>query len=538
MKIVTADEMRQIDRSTSERFGVPSLTLMENAGTAVADFILEQYPEAKTVGVVCGKGNNGGDGFVCARRLRAAGKKVSVLLLAAPAELRGDAAAMFKKMKIKPVVARSEKQLAAPAAQRVFQCDLLVDALLGTGFKPPVKGLYAQAIDRLCQARKQGHKVVAVDIPSGMDSDAAAPAGQDVPCDAVVTFTAPKLAHVFALPAETAVVVAPIGSPPEAITSQQDLEVITARDFPANFFHRDAEANKGRFGHVLVIGGSLGKAGAAALAGLAAVHMGAGLTTVATAKYVLPTVAGFSPVLMTEPLAETDAGSIALAALDYGRLDAILKGKTVIALGPGISRHPDTAQFVRAVVERYELPLVLDADGLNTFEGCAEKLDGRKRPLVLTPHPGEMARLIGKTVAAIQQDRVGTARRFAAEHRCVVVLKGHRTVVAEPGGTAWINPTGNPGMASGGTGDVLTGMIAACIAQHPSEVLRATIAAVYLHGLTGDHATHVFWGPSVSATEVMGLISSGFGWARELSTSRFVHMNIGEPRRPAGPSRW
>ena len=537
MKIVTADEMRSIDRLTSERFGVPSLTLMENAGSAVAAFVLEGYPGAKTIGVICGKGNNGGDGFVCARRLRAAGKKVSVLLLAAPAELRGDAAAMFKKMGIKPVAAREEKHLAAPAAQRVFHCDLLVDALLGTGFQPPVKGLYAEAVRRMWECARDGRHVVAVDIPSGADADLRTPVdrqGPVAPAEATVSFTAPRPAHVFgSLGEESAVAVSPIGSPPEAIESELDLEVITPQDIAGAVAPRSPQAHKGDFGHVLVIGGSLGKAGAAAMAGMAALRAGAGLVTVATPKSVLPTVAGFAPEIMTEPLDETDAGTISLRALEYGRMDGLIQGKDVLAIGPGISRHPETAQLVRTVVTQAELPVVLDADGLNAFEKHPEELDGRNRTLVLTPHPGEMARLAGISTEQVQRDRLGVARRFAQGHHCIVVLKGHRTIVAFPDGRAWINPTGNPGMATGGTGDILTGLIAGLVPQggKAAPALPA-LAGVYLHGLAGDLAAERLGQHSLVASSLLKFLPDAFLLARRLARSKFAWVQLG-----AQPSR-
>lgn len=240
-----------------------------------------------------------------------------------------------------------------------------------------------------------------------------------------------------------------------------------------------------------------------------------GLSTVATAKSVLPLVAGFAPEIMTEPLAETDAGTISLTAREYGRLDAIVQGKTVLALGPGISRHPDTAQFVRAIIDKYPLPTVVDADGLNAFEGCAEKLQGSQRPLVLTPHPGEMARLTGLTAKQVQAERIAIARKFAQQHRCVLVLKGHRTLVAQPDGKVWVNPTGNPGMASGGTGDILTGMVAGLIAQNPSEVAHATAAAVYLHGLAGDVARESVGEHSLVATDLLRALPEAFRRARD-----------------------
>ncbi len=520
MKITTAAEMREIDRVTSERFGVPSLSLMDKAGSAVADVAVSLWPQARKIGIVCGKGNNGGDGFVAARRLRALGKSPQVLLLADSAELRGDAAAMFARMEIRPVVARSAGELAAPEAQAILGSDLLIDGILGTGFRPPVSGFYADVIAAINAAVAP---VIAIDIPSGADSDAFA-SDDHLKCraDAIVTFTSPRPAHIFAGLTAGPLVVAPIGSPEEAIASQLDLDVIAPSDIVAMVETRPRAANKGNFGHVLVVGGSLGKAGAAAMAGMAALRAGAGLATVATAQSVLPTVAGFAPEVMTEPLAETEAGTISITAREYGRLDAIVRAKTVLALGPGISRNHDTVQFIRAVVNKYPLPLVIDADGLNAFEGEAHRLDGSVRPLVLTPHPGEMSRLAGLTTKEVQADRIGVARRFAAEHHCFLVLKGHRTLVAEPGGHVWVNPSGNPGMASGGTGDVLTGVVAAMVAQHPGDVARAVAAAVYLHGLAGDVACESMGEHSLIATDLLAGLPEAFRRTRERAGEPFT----------------
>jgi ADP-dependent NAD(P)H-hydrate dehydratase / NAD(P)H-hydrate epimerase len=464
MKIVSAAEMREIDRATSERFGVPSLTLMEKAGTAVAEFALAEYPEAKRVGILCGRGNNGGDGFVAARKLREAGREVRVLLLTDPARLQGDAAEMFGRMGFMPVVAESGEPLMSDIARAVLEADLLVDAMLGTGFRPPVSGVSAEAIAAI---NAQTVPIIAVDIPSGADADAmGVQTGPMVRADAVVTFTAARPAHVFSVLTTGPTVIAPIGSPDEAIISALKLNLITPHEIAPLIGPRLAEANKGSFGHVLVIGGSLGKAGAAAMAGISALRAGAGLATVATAKSVLATVAGFHPELMTEALQETEASTISMRALEYGRLDELVKGKTVLAIGPGISRNPETAEFVRTVITKQGGAMVVDADGLNAFEGAANKLDGRGRSLVITPHPGEMARLTGKSIAEIQKDRVGIARGFAKERGVIVVLKGYRTLVAQPDGQVWVNTTGNPGMATGGTGDVLTGMVAGMIAQN------------------------------------------------------------------------
>ena len=566
MKIVTSSEMRDIDRLTSEKYGVPSLTLMENAGAAVAEFCLAQYPASQRIGVICGKGNNGGDGFVAARKLHEAGKTVLVLLLADSAEVKGDAAAMLKKLPVQPVIARTEEELKSDAAQNVFAADLLIDAILGTGFQPPVRGVYGAAIQQLALAAGMsqfavgltGAPIVSVDVPSGMDSDHARreSSGQQVAttasvrASAVVTFTAPKPVHIgLGVP----VAVVDIGSPPQAIdeSSKNKLAVATpvrlVRSQPdqgsmegiVSVSPRRADANKGDFGHVLVVGGSRGKAGAAAMAGMAALRAGAGLATVAVPRGVQSLVSGFAPELMTEELVETTQGTISLHALDPGGIDAIVEGKTVLAIGPGISRNPESAEFVRTLVHRRKLPVVLDADGLNAFEKYETRLEGTGMPLIITPHPGEMARLTGKPVVDIQVDRVGVARKFAQDHACIVVLKGHSTVVAIPDGRAWINPTGNPGMATGGTGDVLTGMIAGLVggwvrrlpqAENLSPQIRETynwylvqrvVTAVYLHGLAGDCAAAEVGEHAMIAGDLLRYLPTAFARLPQIANEKF-----------------
>ena len=518
MKITTAAEMRDIDRASTEKFGVPSLTLMENAGSAVAQFILQSYPDVERIAVVCGKGNNGGDGFVIARKLHRAGRVVEVLLLASPSELKGDAAAMFERLPVRPVIVQSGQELKAESSRCLATCGLLVDALLGTGFKPPVKGLYG---DEIAALNSSGKPVVAVDIPSGADSDAMTPqAGAEIArADAIVTFTAPRPAHVFGELTRGPVVVAPIGSPEAAIQSELKLEVTTARDLASLLAPRPRESNKGMYGHVLIVGGSLGKAGAAAMAGMAALRAGAGLVTVATAKSALANVAGFAAELMTEPLPETDTGGIAVASAKSGKLLQLASTMTVVAIGPGIGRHPETVEFVREAVRQLKCPLVIDADGLNAFDGNTELLDGSKRALVLTPHPGEMARLAGISTKAVQADRLNVARTFAREHKLVLVLKGNLTVIALANGTAWVNPTGNPGMATGGTGDILTGMTAGILAQMPNDAALAAVAAVYLHGLAGDVAAETIDEHSLVATDLLAGLPEAFRratrWAGE-----------------------
>jgi NAD(P)H-hydrate epimerase len=524
MKITTAAEMREIDRATTERFGVPSLTLMENAGSAIAQFILEQYANANRIAVVCGKGNNGGDGFVVARKLHRAGRVVEVLLLGQPSDLRGDALPMYERLPLRPMSVED------PAAfilqilpQSLVNCDLIVDAILGTGFQPPVKGLYADAI---ATVNRSGKPVVAVDIPSGADSDAMTEqSGEGIArADAILTFTAPRPAHVFGNLTSGPLLVAPIGSPPEAIVSKLNLEVTTPRDFAALLAPRPRDSNKGMYGHALIVGGSLGKSGAAAMAGMAALRAGCGLSTVATPGSVLASVAAFAAELMTEPLPETDTGSIAMSAIESGVLEQLMKGIDVVAIGPGIGRNTETVELVRQAVRDTKVPLVIDADGLNAFQGHTDLLDGSKRPLVLTPHPGEMSRLTGLPIKEIQSNRLEVARKFVSVHNLILVLKGHRTVVALPDGTAWINPTGNPGMATGGTGDILTGMTAGIIGQMQNDVARAAIAAVYMHGLAGDIAAERIGEHSLVATDLLGALPEAFGRATASARESTVHI--------------
>ena len=538
MKIVTSAEMREIDRITTEKFGVPSLTLMENAGSAVAEFTLPSYPKAKSFGVICGKGNNGGDGFVAARKLYQAGREVRLLLLADPSELRGDAAANFAKLPKDPSTFAIFNAWGEPAFREVFGCDVLIDAILGSGFHPPVSGVYAEAIAKINAAAAP---VVAVDVPSGADADVMGhQTGTVARADTIVTFTAPRPAHVFGNLTSGPTVIAPIGTPPEAIQSSLNLQVITPREIALLLGPRPRDSNKGMYGHVLVVGGSLGKTGAAVMAGFSALRTGAGLVTVASPQSTLPVIASFHPELMTEPLSETEIASISKVALE--EFERIAEKKTVLAIGPGISRHPSTEEFVRSVIEKSQVPTVLDADGLNAFEGRASDLNRRNRrgdtenaekvpALVLTPHPGEMARLTGLGVAAIQRDRINVARSFAREHEVIVVLKGDRTAIAKPDGEVWVSTTGNPGMATGGTGDILTGIVAGMLAQHTKSAFLAVLAAVYLHGLAGDVAAEAIGEHSVVATDLIRALPEAFRRVRAQAAEKWV--KIGDWRTPA-----
>jgi len=526
VKITTAAEMSAIDRATSERYGVDSLTLMEHAGAAVADFAREHWPAAKRVVVICGKGNNGGDGLVVARRLHAAGRVVEVLLLARAGELKADSSAMLERLPLHPILLNDAARARVEAARILAGAELIVDAICGTGYKRRDDASPAQEIaDSVIAAiNAAAAPVLSVDLPSGWDADQTTAASNINVCrsDAAVTFTAPKPAHMFAPLTRGPIVVAPIGTPDEAIVSAEHLYAVTAREVAALFAPRALDSNKGRFGHVLVAAGSLGKSGAAAMCAMAALRIGAGLVTVATPGAVLPSVAGFAAELMTEELGEHGANYA--SPTDAAHCLELAKSRNVLAIGPGLSQKPGVAEFVYRLVRGAHCPVVLDADGLNAYAGSSEPLQGGVRPLILTPHPGEMARLAGQSVAEVQSDRVAVARGYARRHRCILVLKGFRTVIAYPDANVWISGTGNPGMATGGTGDVLTGMIAGAVAQFPSRVVEAVRAAVYLHGLAADVAVEKTGEESLVATDLLRYMPRAFGELRRRALEKNVRL--------------
>jgi NAD(P)H-hydrate epimerase len=500
LKILTAAEMAATDRRTTEDHHIPMAGLMEQAGVAVARFCLRQYPAAHRIAVLCGKGNNGGDGLVAARHLAAAGKQVRILLLGGPADLKGLPAAQAAQLDSIEVIEFTDITLLPEA-------DLYLDAVLGTGFKPPLRGLAATLRTLL---RQTITPIVAVDLPSGWDADSTAQSAPETfPADAVVTFT-----HVFGhLTRRTfgPVVVASIGSPEEAIQSIQNLTWAGASKALAEA-PRNVNSNKGMYGHILLIGGSHGKAGAPSMSSLAALRAGAGLVTAAVPASILNTVALITPELMVTPLAEQD-GAVALSNLDS--LDKLLKGIKLIALGPGLSTDGDAPEFVRQLAAATTFPLVLDADALNAFAGQTHLLNGSNRTLVLTPHPGEMARLLGCTVKEVEADRVNIARAFATEHALTLVLKGWRTLVAHPDGRVAVNTTGNPAMAKGGSGDILTGIVAALLAQFPDDPARAVETAVYLHGLAADFAARKLDEHTVLATDTVAHLTDAFRYRTE-----------------------
>jgi NAD(P)H-hydrate epimerase len=486
MKVLTAAEMRDVDRLTIES-GIPGIVLMENAGHRVMEFLERRFAplHEQRIVVLCGKGNNGGDGLVVARQLWTRISRVRTILLADPDELKGDAAANYRMF----LASGGTIDREIPAEAR--NATLVIDALLGTGITGPATGRMLEGIREINTGFPLA-KVVAVDIPSGMPSDAGVAAGEIARADYTVTFTTPKVAQVIPPGCDHVgeLVVGTIGSRPE-LYGHVKLEVIEPSMFAELLAPRPRSGHKGTFGHVLVVAGSRGKTGAAAMSGLAALRAGAGLVTVASAESAIPEIAAHAPELMTEPLRETESGAIALNA----QLGPLLEGKTVIAMGPGLGRHPQIATLVASIAESTELPMVLDADALEPVRG------GRTR--VLTPHPGEMARLTGKTTAEVQADRICAAREYATAHGVTLVLKGQRTVIGFADGRVWINPTGTPALGTGGSGDILTGMISGLLAQFPKRADEAVAAAVYLHGLAGEIGAREVGEKCLIATDVL-----------------------------------
>jgi ADP-dependent NAD(P)H-hydrate dehydratase / NAD(P)H-hydrate epimerase len=491
MKVLTAAEMREVDRQTIE-MGIPGIVLMENAGHRVIEFLVARFAPlaAHRIVVICGKGNNGGDGLAIARQLytRIRPASLDVVLLASPAELKGDAAANYRMLEACgcPV----SREITAGARRAT----LAIDAILGTGLTGAATGAMLDGISEINQGFPLA-RVVAVDIPSGLPSDSPEAVGPFARADCTVTFTAPKPAHVLPPNCDRMgeLAVGAIGSPP-SLYEDAWLSLVEPAQFRELLEPRPRSGHKGTFGHVLVVGGSLGKTGAPAMAGISALRAGAGLVTVASAGSAVPQIAAHAPELMTEALPETPHGTIAITA----NLDRAAEGKTVIAMGPGLGRDTGIAELVSSAYAAFEQPMILDADALM---GPFPILPGRIR--ILTPHPGEMSRLTGRSTADVQRDRVAAARNFATHHLVTLVLKGQRTVIAFPDGRVWINPTGTPALGTGGTGDILTGLISGLVAQFPDRADQATAAAVYLHGLAGEIGARALGEKALIATDIL-----------------------------------
>ncbi len=487
MFIVTAAQIQEMDRRTIQEFGIPGRVLMECAGRgATRVFMKRIYGNGPgSVGVLAGRGNNGGVGFVMARYLAQMDVDVKVFLLAKTDSVKGDAAANLKLLAAAhvPVVEiPAETDLAAHLSDMKHQT-YWIDALLGTGLNADVKGHYREVIDLINTFNRP---VLAVDIPSGLNADTGQPCGACIQAAATATFAFPKIGHVSYPGAQYCghVEVIDIGIPPAMVKAAEvRQQLISALSVQALLGRRPPDTHKGRSGHLLVIAGSTGKTGAAAMTATSALRAGAGLVTLGVPKSLNPILEAILIEAMTIALPDQGTGLLLEEAFDT--IVHAAEDKQAVALGPGLGTASHTRNLVSRIIREIDLPMVIDADGLNNLAGHMGCLKGRKNATILTPHPGEMARLSDVTTARIQQDRIGAARNLAQSSQTHVVLKGARTVIAEPGGRVWINPTGNPGMAAGGMGDVLTGLITGMLAQGcpASEACRT---GVYLHGLAAD----------------------------------------------------
>ena len=510
MRVLNSTQMREADRRATSDIGIPSLVLMENAGrqaVAAMETMFSDIQERR-VAVLCGRGNNGGDGFVIARTLAQRDVDVSVFLIGRVSEVRGDARTNLEilgRLGL-TVVEVADSQAWELHFSEVSDCSLIVDAIFGTGLNAPVSGFIESVI---ADVNASGIPIVAIDLPSGLSADSPEPIGPSIEAGLTVTLAAPKLPLVLP-PAETRagdIVIADIGIPADVIESIDGprVDLLARASMRELLTPRAPDSHKGDYGRILIVAGSRGKTGAAHLAAVGALRSGAGLVTIATPATCQAVVAAMGAEYMTEALPESDEG------LAVEGVDRVLDlARDVVALGPGLGQAPRTREFIRQLVDRATMPLLVDADGLNAFADDPDRLAGREgRDIIITPHPGEMARLVGMSTDEVQASRLEIARNFAVAHHLFVVLKGHRTLIATPDEKVFINPTGNPGMATGGTGDVLTGMIAAWLAQL-LDAEAACKLAVYLHGLAGDLAEADEGEVAMTSADVAGHLGDAF----------------------------
>lgn len=509
MKVLTSSQMKDIDRKAIEELGIIGPILMENAGLQIFKAMKERFPDIQRekIAIICGKGNNGGDGLVIARHLLNQGCDPQVLLLANKREVRGDAGLNLGiadriGVRIAEIPSLEEWK---KNRKVIFQSTLVVDSIFGTGLTKSVKGIYASVIEDINKATAFK---IAVDIPSGLSSDAYQVIGPCVKADLTVTLAAPKIAHIFP-PAEEYVgelVVADISIPSFLFKSKElKLELVEEQTLLPYFRRRKKDTHKGTYGHLLILSGSLGKTGAAAMAAKAALKMGAGLVTVGTPVSCLPIIARSMVELMTEPLPETPEKTLSSEALD--RILTLLKGKDGLMIGPGISTHPSTAELILSLVPKINVPAVFDADALNILASNPELFKSLRKPAMLTPHPGEFARLLHLTTEEVLEKKLELVPQFAQKYGVYLVLKSYKTLIATPEGHVYINPTGNPGMATAGVGDVLSGMIASMMIQE-KNLLEAILAAVYVHGLSGDIGVEKLGERALTAADLITYLPS------------------------------
>jgi len=548
LKVVTSEEMRQIDMTTIGKYGIAGTILMERAGLAVASKINEiisrspDYPVGAIhelplhkrgnlkVIVFCGGGNNGGDGLVASRILHTQGRDVEVYLAAKPNDLKGDAKINYNAAKkfgvrIFPVT----RFLNNPLSLTPYPC-LIVDALLGTGLNKDIRMPLSEVVNKI---NRLSLPVVSIDIPSGISSDSGQIMGCAVKAQVTVTFGLPKRGHYIYPGAEYTgkLYVEDIGFP-RKLTGSEKIKVNLPQreDIISLLPERPGYSHKGTYGHVLLIAGSKGKTGAALMAAKACLRTGAGLVTIGVPESLVSSFQSRVTEEMILPLADKGNGTLSFKSADA--IIAFLKKQAnVLAIGPGLSADSEISELIYRLVINSNIPIVIDADGLNALSGKTGILKKSKAPIILTPHVGEMARLVqgvrgkGYGVAAgfslreeIERDRINVALIFAKKTGCYLILKGVPTVIAAPDGNAFINPTGNPGMATAGTGDVLTGMISSFLAQRLSPQ-NASILGVYMHGLTGDMVAQIRGEHSLVASDIINAIPGVFKKIRDKRAS-------------------
>ncbi len=505
MKVATAEEMQELDRKAIETYRIPGIVLMENAGRGAAEVISKTFPDLqkKKIAIIAGKGNNGGDGFVIARYLLNNGISVRIYLLTDPKGLRGDAETnfnVFHRMKGEVISVPSSKDY-IKVKKDLERFDILVDGIFGTGLDAEVRGYYREVIDHLNTLQKP---IVAIDIPSGLDANAGKPLGAAIRASLTVTFGLPKIGLLIPPGIDYAgeVKVIDIGIPKRLVEEEKIPTYLLEKEEIQKWLSipRNPDTHKGDYGHLLVIAGSVGKTGAAAMASQAALRMGAGLVTLAIPKSLNGIMETKLTEVMTEPLPETPKQTLSLRA--YSTIVRLCENKRAVVIGPGLGTYKETQLLVLKLIRTLNLPIVLDADGITALTIQAKTLPVANRLLVLTPHPGEMAKLVRSQVKEILEDRVELSRNFSQSQHVHLVLKGHPSLISTPKGETFINPTGNPGMASAGAGDVLTGMIGGLICQG-FDILPSLQMAVYLHGLAGDEGAKEMGEKSLIASDII-----------------------------------
>lgn len=505
MKVATAEQMQELDRKAVETYRIPGILLMENAGRGATEVILASFPDLreKKVAIIAGKGNNGGDGFVIARHLMNQGIPVKVILLTDPKSLRGDAETnhyIFHRMKGEVIPAPSIKDY-QKVKRDVEKAGLLIDAMFGTGLDAEVRGYYREVIDHLNALQKP---IVAIDIPSGLNANTGKPLGVAVRATLTVTFGLPKMGLLLSPGTDYAgtLKVIDIGIPKNLVEEEKVQVHLLEEEEIRRFLSvpRRPDTHKGDYGHLLVIAGSVGKTGAAAMVCEAALRMGAGLVTLAIPKSLNAIMETKLTEVMTEPLPETPKQTLSLRA--FHSILRLCENKKAVVIGPGLGTFKETQSLILKLIKSIDLPMIIDADGLNALAAQPKLLPISNRSIVLTPHPGEMARLTHSTVKEVQDNRMGISRNFSQSSHTHLVLKGYRTLIVTPKGEVYINPTGNSGLATGGTGDVLSGMIGGMVCQG-FDLLSSLQASVFLHGLAGDEVALELGEKSLVATDLI-----------------------------------